>query len=207
MIDRGSVIDRDGPGFYPTPSTRLRLAGAAGVAGALTWPLALIVLAVAAGNCVPGACTIDRGSLAIAAIAPVLFAVAVAGLELRAPRPPGFGDLVGDLTIGTSAALFVISLLVGTVSLAGPGLLLLLIGSLIFGAVGYLGAGRHRMASALVALGAGSLLVFLFGGAVSGDLGTLGAPSLIGLLLFCAGWAWLGADLLLARPLAIPEKR
>jgi hypothetical protein len=145
----------------------------------------------------------------LTALAPVGFTIGIAGLELRASRLPALGDLVGDLSIGTSAALFVLSFILGSIGFLGPGLLLLLLGSLIFGVVGYRNRARPQMASALVGIGAGGILVFLLGGAATGATAGegLGIPSLIALVLFCLGWGWLGVDLFLGRPLAIPESR
>jgi hypothetical protein len=193
--------------YYPKPGPYLRLAGLAAIVGGVVWPASLISLAGAATGCVDASCPADRGALAIAAIGPVLLALSIPGLELRAPRMPGLGDLVGDLSVGTGALLFVVSLVLGTIGLVGSGLLLLLIGSVIFGVVGYRNGARPRMASILVGIGAGSLLFFLVGGALGGaGAAGLETPSIFSLLVFSSGWVWLGADLLLARPLAIPER-
>jgi hypothetical protein len=191
--------------FYPEPTGWLRLAGVAGILGGLLWPVTLITLADALRNCTSASCAIDRGSLGLMALAPVFIGLGALGLEWRARRTPGFGDLVGDLTIGTSAALFALSFISGLVGLIGPGLLLLLIGSLIFGITGYLNGARHRLASAMVAIGAGSIVLFVLLGAGSAGSG-METPSLLALVLFSIGWIWLGAHLLLGRPLPIPDR-
>jgi hypothetical protein len=189
-------------GFFPKPTLPLRLAGAAAIVGAILWPFSLVLLGAAASTCTPTNCSGDRATLGVAALAPILLALGVLGLELRAPREPGLADLVGDLSIGTSAVLHALAFVLGTVGFVGPGLLLMLIGSTIFGVSGYFNGGRPRMASVLVGVGAGALLFFLIGGAVATEgLGGAG-PSLFSLLVFSVGWIWLGADLLLARPLA-----
>jgi len=193
-----------GPGtFYPEPSRTVRLAGIAGIAGGLLWPVTFIQLASLAATCTSAGCASDRGALAVAAFSPVCLAVTVLGLELRARRIPGMGDLVGDLTVGTSAALFALSFLIGSVGFVGPGLLLLLIGSAIFGAVGYRSGARQRMASAVVGIGAGGLLALLLVGPFAGFGTALETPTILALVLVAFGWAWLGAHLLLARPLPI----
>ena len=192
--------------FYPEPSRPVRLAGIVGIAGALLWPITLIALANALGGCSGGSCPLDRGSLLVMALSPVCLGLAALGLELRVPRSPGFGDLVGDLTIGTSAALFAAAVVTGIAGLVGPGLLLLLIGSLIFGIAGYVNGARQRLASAFVAIGAGSVLIVVVAGAGAAGSG-LETPGLLGLLLFSIGWGWLGGHLALGRPLPIPEPR
>jgi hypothetical protein len=202
------MTSRDSPGaFYPEPSRLVRLAGLAGIAGALLWPVTLVVLAGAAATCTTATCSVDRGSLAVAAISPICIGITALALELRARHTPGFGDLVGDITLATSAALFLFTFITGIVGLVGPGLLLLLIGSLIFGVVGYFNGARQRLASAVVAIGAGALLAVLFGGAATGLGSGLETPSVLALLLFGVGWGWLGGHLLLARPLPIPERK
>jgi hypothetical protein len=191
-------------GFYPRPTNTLRLLGVLGILGAFLWPLSILVIADATQACGPSACDVGRGDLTIIALAPVFFALTVVGLELRAPRNAGMGDLIGDLTIGTAAALFVLTVLVGSIGFLGPGLLLLLIGSIVFGLVGYRSGARHRMASMIVALGAGALLFFLLAGAVSGFGSGLETAWIFSLVLYGIGWGWLGGHLLLARPLARP---
>ena len=201
------MTSEDGTGgFYPLPSRNVRLAGLAGIAGALLWPVMLIELANVTQSCIATSCEVDRGSLVLIALAPISLGLATLGLELRARHTPGMGDLVGDLTVGTSAVLFALSVVTGAAGLIGPGLLLLLIGSLIFGIVGYLNGARQRLASAIVAIGAGSLLLFLAVGAGSGGAG-FETPSILALAMFAIGWGWLGVHLLLARPLPIPERK
>ncbi len=139
------------------------------------------------------------------AVSPVLLVVAVAALERRAPRTARLADLIGDLTIGTSAVLFLLSFLLGSLALVGPGVLLLLIGTGVFGVAGYFLGGRPAMASLVTGLGGFGVLFFLVLGATT-DPGDAGSPAIFALLLFCGGWVWLGADLLLARPLVMPEQ-
>jgi hypothetical protein len=170
------------------------------------WPVSLVVLASAAAGCVSTDCTIDRGSLAVIAASPVLLAISVLGLELRARHEFGLGDLVGDLTIATSAGLFVLSFITGLAGFLGPGLLLLLIGSAIFGLVGFLNGARHRLASAVVGIGAGFVILFVALAGAGGSGGTSDATSLLPLALFSIGWGWLGVHLLLGRPLAILDR-
>jgi len=192
--------------FYPEPSQRVRLLGMAGILGALLWPVSLVVLANIAGSCPETACEADRGSIGVAALAPVLIGLTALGLELRARHTPGLGDLVGGLTIATAATLFLLSFVTGAIGFVGPGLLLLLIGSSIFGMMGYLSGARQRVASAVLAIGSGFMVVFLFSGAL-GSEGLGGeTPAILALLLFSTGWGWLGAHLLAARPLPIPPQ-
>jgi hypothetical protein len=194
-------------GFYPLPTRNVRLAGIAGILGAVLWPVSILVIAATTQTCTPAACDVSRGDLAVIALAPFLFGVTVLALELRTPRFFGLGDLIGDLTIGTSAGLFVLAVLAGTVGFLGPGLLLLLIGSVVFGLVGFRNGARQRLASAVVAIGAGTLLFLLLTGATAGFGAGLETPFLFGLLLYGIGWGWLGGHLLLARPLPIPAGR
>jgi hypothetical protein len=194
-------------GFYPLPTRNVRLAGIAGILGAVLWPASIFVIVDTTQTCTPSACAVSRVDLAVIALAPFLFAVTVLALELRTPRFFGLGDLIGDLTIGTAAGLFVLAVLVGTVGFLGPGLLLLLIGSVIFGIVGFRNGARARLASAVVAIGAGTMLFLLLTGATAGFGAGLETPFLGGLLLFGIGWGWLGGHLLLARPLPIPAGR
>ena len=169
--------------------------------------MSILVIADTTQTCTPSACNVSRIDLAVIALAPVLFALTALGLELRTPRFFGLGDLIGDLTIGTAAGLFVLAVLLGTVGFLGPGLLLLLIGSIVFGIVGFRNGARQRLASAVVAIGAGSLMFLLLTGATAGFGAGLETPFLFGLLLFGVGWGWLGGHLLLARPLPIPAGR
>jgi len=191
---------------FPPPTTTVRLLGIAGILGAALWPVTIVTIANASAACAGTTCEVDRGSLLVIGLAPIFFAITVLGLELRTRRFAGMGDLVGDLTIGTAAALFFLSFAIGAIGFIGPGLLLLLIGSIIFGIVGFRNGARQRLASAVVAIGAGSLLFFLFAGAASGLGEGLETPLLLSLLLYGIGWGWLGGHLLLARPLPIPER-
>jgi hypothetical protein len=193
-------------GHYPLPSRLVRLAGIAGLVGAVLWPLTILVIAGATQGCTAAACDVDRGSLFVIALAPVLFAITLVGLELRARRFLGLADLIGDLTIGTAAALFVLAFVTGAIGFLGPGLLLLLIGSIIFGFVGYLNGARARLGSVVVGIGAGALVFLLLAGAMSGLGAGIETPWLFALLLYGIGWGWLGGSLLLARPLPIPVK-
>lgn len=197
----------EGAGFYPPPTRNQRLAGVAGILGAALWPVSILVIADATQTCTPSACEVSRGSLLLIALAPILFAVTVLGLELRTTRFFGLGDLIGDLTIGTAATLFGLTVISGAVGFLGPGLLLLLIGSIVFGLVGFRNGARQRLASAVLAIGAGTLLVLLATGATAGFGAGLETPFLFALLLFGVGWGWLGGHLLLARPLPIPPGR
>ncbi len=199
------IAGQPGP-LWPEPSRLMRLAGLAGIVGGLLWPITFIQLATIAANCTTAVCDVERGALLVAAISPVCLAIAVLGLELRARRLAGMGDLVGDLTIGTAAALFVLSLVVGAVGFVGPGLLLLLIGSAIFGVVGYRNGARPRMASAFVGIGAGGMLVLLLAGPLAGLGNAVETPTVLALVLVALGWSWLGAHLLLARPLPMLVK-
>src|SRR2546425_1077377 len=193
--------------YYPAPTLPIRLAGIGAIAGAALWPVALLVLANAVLGCAPDAtCTIDRGSIALAALGPVALVIGVVGLERRAPRTLSMADFVGDLSLGVAAALFLVSVLAGSLGFLGPGILLLLIGSVIFGVAGYQSGARPRMASALVAIGGGGTLLFLVLGALGGGGAGTETPSIFALLIFSLGWAWLGVDLLLARPLVILDK-
>jgi hypothetical protein len=193
-------------GFYPLPSRTVRLAGICGIVGALLWPLTIIAIADASQRCTSEGCDVGRGNLLLIAVAPILFALTVLGLELRTPRWFGMGDLVGDLTIATAAVLFILTFAIGAIGFLGPGLLLLLVGSIVFGLVGFRNGARQRLASAVVAIGAGSLLFFLFAGAASGFGAGLETPWLFSLLLYGIGWGWLGGHLLFARPLPIPYR-
>ena len=190
--------------YYPKPSNTIRLAGISAILGAVLWPFSLILIGTAASTCSASGCSGDRESLGLAALAPMLLVVGIVGLELRARRELQLLDLIGDLSIGTSALLFGLAFILGTVGFVGPGLLLLLIGSVVFGFAGYRLGGRPRIPSILVAVGAGAFLFFLVGGAISPDAAGGTTPSIFSLLVYSAGWVWLGVDLLLARPLAMP---
>jgi hypothetical protein len=198
--------------YYPRPTRISRLLGLGALVGAILWPISIAVLAGAGSECGDATvCLMDRDILAVLALAPIGFVLGLIGLERRAPRLLGMLDFVGDLSIGTAACLFVIALIAGSSGLVGPGILLLLIGSLIFGVVGYIRGPRPRMASALVAIGAAGIIVFT--GLIAATAGASGSgtglesASILGLVLFSIGWGWLGLDLLLARPLVILDRR
>jgi hypothetical protein len=194
-------------GYFPTPSSALRLAGLGCILGAILLIGALYFLGDGRVTCTQTDCSADRATLGILALAAILLAVGVVGLELRASREPGLLDLVGDLSIGTAALLAALAFILGTFGLALPGLLLLLVGSTVFGIGGYFRGARPQMASALVGVGAGAFLFFLVGGPATADNLGGATPLLVSLLSFIVGWIWLGADLLLARPLEIPTRR
>jgi hypothetical protein len=126
-------------------------------------------------------------------------------LELR-PRPQlGLVDLIGDLTITVAAVLFLISALLRVPVFLGSAFLLLLLGGIIWGVEGFRHQARPRWPSVLVAIGSGGILAFAILGGLAGPgiAGSLDQTVLLGILLFAAGWVWLGIDLLLGRPLAI----
>jgi hypothetical protein len=132
-------------------------------------------------------------------------ALGVLGLELRPRAELGLADLIGDLTIGVAAVLFLVSALLGAPVFLGSAFLLLLLGGIIFGVEGFRHQARPRWPSILVAIGAGGILAFAILGGLIGPsaAGSLDQTVLLGILLFAAGWVWLGVDLLLGRPLAI----
>jgi hypothetical protein len=197
-----------GISYYPEPSGRLRLSGLAGIAAGLLWPFTVINLGNAATACAGSpTCSVDAGMLVVASLSPICMAVTVFALERRARHTAGLGDLVGDITIGTSAVLFVLAFVTGAVGLIGSGLLLNLIGALIFGLVGYANGARARIGSLLVALGGGSQLVLLFGGVLSSVGADVETLSLLGLALYAIGWIWLGGHLLFGRALPKPQPR
>ena len=190
-----------------------RLAGWGAIAGAILWPVALAVLADAVRlmQIEPVEPMPTVGSPGSLLAPPVfLFAAAVAALELRATTAIGLADLVGDLSIAVAGVVFLLpSLLVSVVplpdGLLGPGLLMLLVGSVIFGVAGLDGKRRPRWGSALIGSGAGGLLASIVAiGALGPDqLESVTATGLLSLLLYSAGWAWLGVHLALARPLTL----
>jgi hypothetical protein len=177
-----------------------RLAGIGLVLGAVFWPLGLAAMGSAAlaptGAGVPSA----REIIALPALAAVLLSAGVAALEHRASTTIRLRDLVGDLSIGTATVLLVLAAMLDTLIPAGPGLLLLLAGSVVFGFAGFDGRRRPRWASAFVGIGAGATLSFLALGPLLGPEQT----ALVGLLLYSLGWGWLGIHLALDRPLTQP---
>ena len=139
----------------------------------------------------------------------VLLCVGVAGLELR-PRPPiGLLDLIGDLTIGVASLLFVIAWLFTAPVFLGSAVLLLMVGAIVFGLEGFRHGARPRWPSALVAIGSGSILALAVAGGVGGPeaAGGFDQTIVLGILLFAAGWIWLGVDLILGRPIPIRADR
>jgi hypothetical protein len=176
------------------------------VAGAILWPVGLVVFASAGGSaCLTAADCLPSVSFLLA-LATLLLAIAVAGLEIRAPGELGLFDLIGDLSIATSAAVFVVAAISGAVGLIGPAFLLILIGSLIFGARGWNGRRRSQLGSTMVGLGAGTELLFALLASTAGTstVGGFESAALMGLLIFSIGWAWLGVHLFLGRPL-VPQ--
>ncbi|HVA87823.1 MAG TPA: hypothetical protein VNF73_16075 [Candidatus Saccharimonadales bacterium] len=198
--------------YVPRTTPLMRAAGIAALAGAILWPVALAYVASGAlSDCATASgCTIDRSLLGPIGIAGLLIAIGVAGLELRATSTIGLFDLIGDLTLGTAGALLVLAAIAGSLGLLGPGLLLTLIGSVIFGAKGWDGQRRPRYGSLLIAMGAGTVIVFLLLASTVGTatVGGFETTALGGFLLFSLGWAWLGVSLALGRPLApAPARR
>lgn len=135
----------------------------------------------------------------------MLIALGVVGLELRPRAPLGLFDLIGDLTVGVAALLFLLSSLLHAAIFLGSAFLLLMIGGIVFGVEGFRHGARPRWPSVLVAIGSGAVLVFSVVGGLGGQGATGGyEPSvLIGILFFAVGWAWLGLDLVLGRPVTI----
>jgi hypothetical protein len=189
----------------PRPTRNQRAAGLAAVAGAILWPVGLVAFANASlSACLTGTDCLLSGSIIVPlALATALLAIGVSGLELRAPGEFELLDLVGDLSVATAAALFLVAALIGSFGLVGPGFLLILIGSVIFGARGWNGRRRSRWGSILVALGAGTEVVFLLLATTVGTatVGGFESAALMGLLIYSVGWAWLGFHLLLGRQL------
>ena len=130
--------------YYPRPSVTIRLAGISAILGAILWPVSLVFIGAGGIECTASGCSGDRAVLGFLALAPILLTVGVVGLELRARREPALVDLIGDLSIGTAAVLSALAFVLGPAALFLPGLLLLLIGSAIFGVGGYL---RRRAAA------------------------------------------------------------
>ena len=183
--------------------------GLGALLGGALWPIALFDYGIAIGTtCGPAGCSLGEANPMTIAAAVVLISLGVAGLELRPRAQLGLLDLIGDLTIGAAAALFVISALLGATVFLGSAFLLLLLGGIIFGVEGFRHQARPRWPSVLVAIGAGGILAFALLGGLLGPAaaGSLDQTVLLGILLFAAGWVWLGIDLVLGRPLAIqPE--
>ena len=203
---------RDEPraGFYPPPEPRIRALGLGALIGGVLWPFALVAVFVSiAETCGPAGCSFSAVSLLPIAASILLLVVGVVGLELR-PRPPlGLLDLIGDLTLGVAAGLFVVAWLFAAPVFLGSAFLLLMVGGVVFGIEGFRHGARPRWPSVLVAIGAGAVLAFAVLGGVGGQGATGGFDQTIvlAILLFSTGWAWLGIDLLLGRPIAIQGDR
>ena len=194
----------DLPTGRPGPITRV--VGVGAIVGAILWPIALgDVAARAVSVTQEGGGRLAGSSIAPLAIALILFTAAIAALEQRATREMRFPDLVGDLTIATSAIVFVLAAVLGSYGLLGPGFVLLFVGSIIFGVAGFDGKRRPRWGSALVGIGAGGLLASLLVAALGTDrVDGTAQTALLSLALYAIGWAWLGLHLALARPLVQP---
>ena len=186
------------------PGLLARVVGVGAVVGAILWPIALGDMAVRAISVTQeGGQRLAGSPIVPLAIALLLFSAAIAALERGATREIRFRDLVGDLTIATSAVVFALAAVVGSYGLLGPGFLLLFVGSVIFGAAGFDGKRRPRWGSALVGIGAGGLLASLLVAAAFGTdrLDGIAQTALLSLVLYTVGWFWLGLHLALARPL------
>lgn len=187
-----------------------RLVGWGGIVGSILWPLALADLAASAGVA-PVQASAPRSEAEPLPIVPLgisllLFVAVIIVLEWRAVPVLKLADLIGDLNVATAAAVLLLAGIVGEVGLLGPGLVVLFVGSVIFGVGGLDGRRRPRWGSALIGSGAGGLLACLAAVGLLGPTGLAGvsAVALLSVLLYSSGWAWLGAHLALARPLAPP---
>lgn len=194
----------------PNASRAARLVGCAAIVGAILWPVALADLAATAGLALVPAST----PIAVPRPLPIVplgisllsFVAVILVLELRAVAVLKLADLIGDLNVATAAAVFLLAGIVGEAGLLGPGFVVLFVGSVIFGVAGLDGRRRPRWGSALIGSGAGGLLACLFAVGLLGPTGLAGVTevALLSVLLYSAGWAWLGVHLALARPLAPP---
>ena len=197
--------------YVPRTTPLMRVAGIAALVGAILWPVGLAYVATAASSdCATAAgCSIDGTLLGPIGGAGLLIAIGVAGLELRATSMIGLFDLIGDLTLGTAGVLLFLAAIVGSLALLGPGLLLTLIGSVIFGWKGWDGQRRAKYGSMLIGIGAGTVIVFLLLASTvgTGVIGGFESAALGGFGFFCIGWAWVGISLALGRPLAPPPAR
>jgi len=188
-----------------------RLVGCGAVVGAILWPVALADMAATVGLAPrPAVVPLTANPLPLPigplALAVLLFAAVVATLELRATTPVGLSDLVGDLSIATAAAVFLVAATLDAEGLLGPGFVVLCVGSVVFGLAGLDGKRRPPWGSALVAVGGGGLLASLIaiGSLGPGRLEGVTETALLSLLLYSAGWAWLGVHLALPRPSSPP---
>ena len=192
--------------MIPGPLTRF--VGFGTLVGAILWPIALgDVAASAVSTAQDRGTSLAAGPIMPLAIALLLFSAAIATLELQATRQVGLPDLVGDLTITTATAIFVLAAVFGSYGLLGPGFVLLFLGSVIFGVAGFDGKRRPRWGSTLVGIGGGGLLACLLTAAAFGidRVDGIAQPALLSLALYAIGWGWLGLHLALARPLVPPS--
>jgi hypothetical protein len=200
------VTDDPGP-RPPGPGPLVRLIGAGAVAGAVLWPISLSGIASSlvaeAGG---GGASAGSNPIVPLAIALLLFAAAVGALERAATTEIRFVDLVGGLSIGMAAVVVALAAILGSLGFLGPGLAVLFVGSIIFGAAGLNGKRRPRWGSALVGSGAGGLLACFVVAASLGAsrLDDLAQTAFVSLLLYAVGWAWLGLHLSLGRSLDVP---
>lgn len=181
----------------------LRAAGLGLIVGAACWLLGLGSLAAAGLAAGPGVSGSASGLVLPLAIAGLLFTIGIVALETRATRELRLPDLVGDLSIATGAGILVLVVVLGALAPLGPGLMLFHVGAVVFGIAGFDGRRRPRWPSALIGIGAASFLGYLLlGGSLGGDVRAgFAQTAFLGVLLFCAGWAWLGVHLALGRPL------
>ena len=194
------------------PSRVVRLLGLGALLGAIFWPVALVVLASAAAECASADC-LPAGPRHCSRSSPSHRSASrldSLGLERRAARLLGMLDFVGDLSIGTAAACSSSRSSTGSIGLVGPGLLLLLIGSVDVRHRRVVRNGaRPRLASAVVAIGAAGTILFLPGAAAAG--GRLRnrprEPSMLAPAAVQPRLGLAGRHLLLARPLVIPDRR
>ncbi len=193
-----------GPG--PTrPILYERLVGMSTIAGAIVWPLGLLAMADAAAGALAGGTEAIAGVASVgfpAAVATALFAATAVIFERHATTVITLPDLVGDLCVAIGALVFLVASAVGVDGLLGPALVVLLVGSLLFGLRGLDGKRRPSMASASVGSGAGGLIGAVLGLGVLGPGGadTVAGIALLSVGLLSLGWAWLGLHLALARP-------
>ena len=171
------------------------------MAGAIVWPLGLADLAARAVSDARGQASSGLDPTLPIALAMLLFALAAAALERRAQTDFGFLDLVGDLSIGVAAVVAIVAAAFSAAGLMGPAFALLVVGSVLFGVAGLNGQRRPRWGSAFIAAGAGGLLAsYLVAATVGvGQVADVAPTVLLSLLLYAAGWAWLGVHLAIGR--------
>lgn len=187
------------------PSLPERVVGASAVFGAIVWPLGLLAMADAAAGALAGGTEAVAGVASVglpAAIATVLFAATALIFERHATTVVALPDLVGDLCVAIGAIVFLVASAIGLDGLLGPALVVLVVGSLIFGLRGIDGKRRPSVASASVGAGSGGLIGSVLGLGVLGPGGadTVASIALLSVGLLSLGWAWLGVHLVLARP-------